>query len=1662
MKKLIDKKQKKGILITLGITLALVTIIGGGQAYYKLRSDKADKANTVVEELDTYNDFYNSTENLNKENSIIIASKDVEDYQGADSVYTLGDMTYLTYSSEEQAENALNLYKENGYTAEKDVITEFNLEELEEEKGKINKENFISESQNIHTDSELESLNFNPITVAVLDSGINPDDEIKDRIVFKKRISYENGDSEISATWLPYEWGGASRQFEDSRNHGTQIAKIIAENTNANVQIASYNIIDDNGKIYTSALISAIYDCIAKDVKVINMSLTTRGYSEVLEYAIKDAMEHGIIVVAAAGNYGEDASGYTPANISGVITVGASDKNENIEDYSNYGADVDCIADGNVYSADGNVILKGTSFSAARVSAYAARIIYGRSTGYVKYILDYVKEQTGNNITYESITKALNNVGLLEKINIELSNKDYETIVNSTDYKQMIKNKFEKEMTFSLQGLRGGSEHWGGPYIEGHGQTMSWGPYVKHGSDPGFRYGFSIDRSNDYYDKDAWYFGSAAEVLGHPVEDRSGNDHTVCHNAWVHPTTDRSADDSSVCDVSTDHGDVRPSWSALWDGGFFRACQVGVTYEIGVGDPGNPSGYTFDGWSVTGGSAYTSESSGYKYAHVGVYEDDVDFYETWNCNHSASVHGHTDIYESYGECSGSSGYVRCNNCGAHLSTWDTRVSHNWQLKGKDNASQHWYQCSHNGNHTKGLANHTYNSTPSASDNYNYYYDCTVCGHRKAETRYYTINYYIRNENADGSWGGYWHWYSQNYTYGQTWSYSGYTNDTTYKPISGSGTVVGDQNVYIDAYRNRHNVNYYVRNQNPDGTWGNYWYWYSESKRYEEPYSAIGYNGDINYKQISASGTMYGSDITEYMDAYRQIRNMDFNVYVSEDGSDSNYDTHYICTGDNRLIWDIETNGGNSSYNRSGVTDWCEDVRTQAYFKVKAKINVNGYHIEKMTLRDNASSRYVSYYWGTSLETANRNGITESDATFNLPETWHNQEILAYIKPNIYYYKFNLNKPLKATNEPEIIGADTIPVCYNNSVVTSASEVTTIHSFPTAKLHGWNFIGWNTKADGTGDWYTTDTVFNKQTSDLNLYAQWSQTQYTVRLSANVDATGNSIGTNLTDRLDNSTEQNMNLSTYQDSNNNLTLGNITWKYHEDGNNSYYEAVFTYDEPQSIYDYDAYFHLDYFVGNGWYYNGNKINGISQSENNTVKSKFNLIDLINNGSNYLDGPGTNIITLVPLYKINSLDYIATRSNSNDLEKIDYYRRFYTGQTVTYDMLMLMNPNKNKSNDAFRLINSFTTLNLSDLSSYPITKTESVKTSGYIESDSKVNPISVTDDFSTDYVRDNLRIESIEFKDINGNSISSISGDNLRNLQKSGIKVPDNARSYEVIFTAIDDGWVEVDESWNNRYSFDYVKQNNGGYKPNNGDNNKVYKQTEPRTVRAKYVGKILQNNAPTLKETPIRLYEEQIENWTKLNDVNKEVEELKSTILKYQVVSDFEDNNDKLSNWYKSEIQSQKLRNNMTITDIHKGTRKEDGSIEYNSSNSIELKKIIENIHDIKDNQYYEVTITIKDSFDKETKSRVHLYVIYNPADFDVDESNNINRMVYMPTNITGNYTLSDSIISHNLKGTGKEGLLNSSYSKVDGTPVRTEEYEFNSGSIYGNKGSVKIIEY
>ncbi len=62
--------------------------------------------------------------------------------------------------------------------------------------------------------------------------------------------------------------------------------------------------------------------------------------------AINDVIAAGAVVVAAAGNNNEDASRFTPANCSGVITVAATNQAGNRANYSNFGTNVKITAPG--------------------------------------------------------------------------------------------------------------------------------------------------------------------------------------------------------------------------------------------------------------------------------------------------------------------------------------------------------------------------------------------------------------------------------------------------------------------------------------------------------------------------------------------------------------------------------------------------------------------------------------------------------------------------------------------------------------------------------------------------------------------------------------------------------------------------------------------------------------------------------------------------------------------------------------------------------------------------------------------------------------------------------------------------------------------------------------------------------------------------------------------------------------------------------------------------------------------------------------------------------------------------------------------------------------------------------------------------------------------
>ncbi|WP_308296287.1 S8 family serine peptidase [Streptomyces sp. ISL-96] len=86
----------------------------------------------------------------------------------------------------------------------------------------------------------------------------------------------------------------------------------------------------------------------ATPAKVINLSLggASSTCPSVYQTAINGAVSRGTTVVVAAGNSNANASGFTPANCSGVINVASTSREGNRSYYSNYGTIIDVSAPG--------------------------------------------------------------------------------------------------------------------------------------------------------------------------------------------------------------------------------------------------------------------------------------------------------------------------------------------------------------------------------------------------------------------------------------------------------------------------------------------------------------------------------------------------------------------------------------------------------------------------------------------------------------------------------------------------------------------------------------------------------------------------------------------------------------------------------------------------------------------------------------------------------------------------------------------------------------------------------------------------------------------------------------------------------------------------------------------------------------------------------------------------------------------------------------------------------------------------------------------------------------------------------------------------------------------------------------------------------------------
>jgi serine protease AprX len=131
----------------------------------------------------------------------------------------------------------------------------------------------------------------------------------------------------------------------DGRGHGTFVAGIAAGSATKyagaapTAPIVSLDVMDDNGMALTSDVIAAadwiLQNKAAYNIRVANFSLqsstpATFAYDP-LDQAVEKLWFSGVVVVAAAGNYGDNGLpttvAYAPGNDPFVITVGASDLN---------------------------------------------------------------------------------------------------------------------------------------------------------------------------------------------------------------------------------------------------------------------------------------------------------------------------------------------------------------------------------------------------------------------------------------------------------------------------------------------------------------------------------------------------------------------------------------------------------------------------------------------------------------------------------------------------------------------------------------------------------------------------------------------------------------------------------------------------------------------------------------------------------------------------------------------------------------------------------------------------------------------------------------------------------------------------------------------------------------------------------------------------------------------------------------------------------------------------------------------------------------------------------------------------------------------------------------------------------------------------------------
>lgn len=218
------------------------------------------------------------------------------------------NMYVLEYASQDEADKAKSELKD---------------------KGKVDTEQVLSMDENTQSSTDV-------VSTKDIDTAINQADQknVKDYSGKNVIALIDTGSDGSTVDAVSFVDGDTT----DHQGHASKMIKAIRKQ-NSDAKILALKALDDNGNGTTASVVAALQYAIDSNVSIINMSFsgTSTEDKSLVESKVKEAIKEGITVVASAGNNGSIAYDYIPANIEGVITVGACDSKGNILSTSNYG-----------------------------------------------------------------------------------------------------------------------------------------------------------------------------------------------------------------------------------------------------------------------------------------------------------------------------------------------------------------------------------------------------------------------------------------------------------------------------------------------------------------------------------------------------------------------------------------------------------------------------------------------------------------------------------------------------------------------------------------------------------------------------------------------------------------------------------------------------------------------------------------------------------------------------------------------------------------------------------------------------------------------------------------------------------------------------------------------------------------------------------------------------------------------------------------------------------------------------------------------------------------------------------------------------------------------------------------------------------------------------